>query len=265
MTVNEIKKYRKKDACSYCLGSFPTFELLRARPETAEMVLLHSNAKTELRKELELACKGAGIGIVCSDRLVEKLRDKDKCIVIGVFKKYECTLEHNANHVVLVNPGDMGNLGTIIRSCVGFGITNLAIIGPAADIFDPRTVRASMGALFGIKFEYFSCFSQYAKRYGGERENYAFMLSGEYRLGTFQHPEGKPYSLIFGNEARGLDASYMSVGKSVVIPHTNFIDSLNLSLAAGIGIYEFCRGRFRPESDDMACGFHDPHLSINFL
>lgn len=241
MTVNEIKKYRKKDACSYCLGSYPTFELLQRRPETVEMILLHSDARAEIRDKLTAECKKTGIKPVCSNRLIEKLRDKDNCIVIGIFRKYDCKLEHHANHVVLVNPGDMGNLGTIIRSCAGFGIHNLAIIEPAADIFDPRTVRASMGALFGIKCQYFSCFAQYAQEYGGERVNYPFMLDGEQRLGTFVHPKDKPYSLIFGNEARGLDASYRGVGKSVVIPHTHSIDSLNLSLAAGIGIYEFCK------------------------
>lgn len=241
MTVNEIKRYTKKEAYSYCLGSFPTFELLQTRPEMVEMILLHSDAKAEIQNKMEQECGKSGIEIVYNDRHMEKLRDKENCIVIGVFRKYHCRLEHNANHVVLVNPSDMGNLGTIIRNCVGFGITNLALIEPAADIFHPKAVRASMGAVFKMNFEYFPCFDQYYQEYGGERENYPFMLNGEYQLGTFEHSEDKPYALIFGNEASGLDASYLNVGKSVVIPHTHSIDSLNLSLAAGIGIYEFCK------------------------
>lgn len=241
MTVNEIKKYRKKDVRSYCFGAFPTFELLQARPEAAEMILVHSNAKTELQDKLKRECEKAGVKILHSDKCVEKVRDKDNCLVVGVFQKYHCKLDHGANHVVLVNPGDMGNLGTIIRSCVGFGITNLAIIEPAADIFHPDTVRASMGALFKINFEMFPCFDRYDQEYGEAREHYPFMLNGKYPLGTFEHPADKSYSLIFGNEASGLDAGYLHVGKSVVIPHTHSIDSLNLSLAAGIGIYEFCK------------------------
>ncbi|MDE6641045.1 MAG: TrmH family RNA methyltransferase [Acetatifactor sp.] len=253
MTLNEIKKYRKKDAHSYCLGSFPTFELLQTRPEMAEMILLHSDAKAEIRNKLKQECGKAGVKIVYSDRHMEKLRDKENCVVIGVFGKYHCRLEYDANHVVLVNPGDMGNLGTIIRSCVGFGITNLALIEPAADIFHPRAVRASMGAVFKIKFEYFPCFDQYYQEYGGERELYPFMLSGEHQLGTFEHSKNKPYSLIFGNEASGLDASYMNVGKSVVIPQTHSVDSLNLSLAAGIGIYEFCKINRRQKNQSVDC------------
>lgn len=239
MTVNEIKKYRKKDAYSYSFGSFPTFELLQIRPEIIEMILVHSDINAEIQNKLDSECEMAGVKIIQSDRHIEKIRDKDNCVMIGVFKKYHCKLNHNENHVVLVNPSDTGNLGTIIRSCVGFGITNLVIIEPAVDIFHPKVVRASMGAVFKIKFEYFSCFSRYDQEYGNEREYYPFMLNGVYRLGTFEHPGNKSYSLIFGNEASGLDDSYLNVGKSVVISHAHSIDSLNLSLAVGIGIYEF--------------------------
>ncbi len=239
MTADELKKYRKKAAYSYSFGSFPTFELLQCRPESVEMVLLHSDAKAEIRNKLIQECGKTGVKILSGDRHMEKLRDKENCMVIGVFRKYRCSLFHHADHVVLVNPGDMGNLGTIIRSCAGFGVTNLAVIEPAADIFHPRVVRASMGAVFKMNFTCFPSFRRYYQEYGGERENYPFMLDGEYPLGTFVHPGSRPYSLIFGNEACGLDASYLNVGKSVVIPHTRSIDSLNLSVAAGIGLYAF--------------------------
>ena len=239
MTVNEIKKYRKKAAYSYSFGSFPTFELLQTKPELIEMILVHSDINTEIQNKLDSECEMAGVKIIQSDRHIEKIRDKDNCIVIGVFKKYQCKLNHNDNHVVLVNPSDSGNLGTISRSGVGLGITNLAIIEPAVDIFYPKVIRASMGAVFKMNFEYFSCFSRYDQEYGNDREYYPFMLNGMYRLGTFEHPRNKSYSLIFGNEASGLDDSYLKIGKSVVISHAHSIDSLNLSMAVGIGIYYF--------------------------
>lgn len=239
MTGNEIKKYRKQSAYSYSLGSFPTFELLQTKPEIIDMILIHSDINTEIQNKLALECETAGVTIIQNDRMIEKIRDKDNCITIGVFQKYHCKLEHNDNHVVLVNPSDTGNLGTIIRSCVGFGIRNLAIIEPAVDIFHPKVIRASMGAVFKMNFEYFSHFNRYDQEYGNERAYYPFMLNGVHRLGTFEHPGNKSYSLIFGNEASGLDDSYLKIGKSVVISHTHSIDSLNLSLAVGIGIYEF--------------------------
>lgn len=241
MKASEIKKYSKKERYSYSLGSFPTFELLQNKPEAVDRILVHSDAKADIREKLAQECEKASVKIVENDRFIEKVRDKDNCITVGVFRKYKCKLVPDTNHVVLVNPSDMGNLGTIIRSCVGFGITNLALIEPAVDIFHPKVVRASMGAIFQMNFEYFPCFGQYDQEYGSEREKYSFMLNGKYQLGTFEHSANKPYSLIFGNEASGLDESFLHVGKSVVIPHTRSIDSLNLSLAIGIGIYEFCK------------------------
>ncbi|MCM1119246.1 MAG: TrmH family RNA methyltransferase [bacterium] len=241
MKASKIKKYSKKERYSYSLGSFPTFELLENKPEAVDRILVHSDAREEIREKLAQKCEKANVEILESDRCVEKLRDKDNCVIMGVFRKYKCKLDFHKNHVVLVNPSDMGNLGTIIRSCVGFGITNLALIEPAVDIFHPKVVRASMGAIFQMNFEYFPCFSQYTREYGSEREKYSFMLNGEYRLGTFEHSASKPYSLIFGNEASGLDESFLHIGKSVVIPHTRSVDSLNLALAIGIGVYEFCK------------------------
>ena len=48
----------------------------------------------------------------------------------------------------------------------------------------------------------------------------------------------KPFSLVFGNEATGLDDSFLSVGTSVIIAHSDRIDSLNLPIAASIAMYE---------------------------
>ena len=53
-----------------------------------------------------------------------------------------------------------------------------------------------MGAIFKMKFEYFSCFAHYDQEYGSEREKYSFMLNGKYRLGTFEPSADKPFSLI---------------------------------------------------------------------
>lgn len=241
MLAENIRKYRKKDSHSYCMGSFPSFELLHARPEIIEMILVHTDLKAEILVKLREECKKADVEIVQSNKLIEKIRDKENCMMAAVFRKYQSELGHDKNHVVLVNPGDAGNLGTIIRSCIGFGITDLAVIEPTVDIFEPKVVRASMGAVFRLNVQCFESYAHYEREYGSERENYPFMLNGVYRIGEITPLQDRAYSLIFGNESHGLDSSYLKVGKSIVIPHTCFIDSLNLATAVGIGIYEFSR------------------------
>lgn len=241
MTGALYKKYNKNNAYSYSFGTYPTFELLKMQSENVECILIHSFVKKEIREKIKKECNRACIPLIQKDRLIEKLRDKESCLLIGVMKKYKKQLEKSKNHVVLVNPSDAGNLGTIIRSCIGFGIDNLAIIGVAADIFNPKTVRASMGALFHMNFQYFADFSEYREMHNHIREYYPFMIDGKYRLDKIRHKLDRPYSLIFGNEASGLDESYKKIGKSIFIPHTQSIDSLNLSLAVGIGVYEFMK------------------------
>lgn len=236
-----LVRYHKKGDYSYTLGAFPTFELLKNKPQQAEMVLLHSSVKEDIRKKTALICSAEGIPFVQDDGSIERIREKDSCLVAGVFRKYQEELDQDADHVVLVNPGDCGNLGTIIRSCVGFGIHHLAIIEPAADIFHPKTVRASMGAVFHMKFCCFTDFKEYYQMYGKDRNLYPFMLKGASPLGSFPVREDKAFSLIFGNESSGLPDSFLKVGRSVLIPHSEEIDSLNLSLATGIGIYEFTK------------------------
>lgn len=237
----QYKRYNDKADYSYCFGPFPTFELIENRPQEAIEVLYHSQTSDAIREKLQYICKAQGIPCEQNDKVIQRIRDKENCLVVGVFKKHESVLSMDCPHVVLVNPSDMGNLGTIIRTAVGFGVPDLAIIRPGAAICHPKTVRASMGSLFRLNFQYFDCFAEYKRSYGEGRSMYPFMLKGSVGLDQLQRDKGELYSLIFGNEATGLPDDFLKEGQSVRIRHTDNIDSLNLSLAAGIAIYEFTK------------------------
>ena len=59
----------------------------------------------------------------------------------------------------------MGNLGTIIRSSLGFGIKNIALIGNNIDYLDPKVIRASMGAIFKMNIVRFETLEDYLKNH----------------------------------------------------------------------------------------------------
>ena len=65
------------------------------------------------------------------------------------------------------------------------------------------------------------------------------MLSGESILHHDLCPEKSLYSLIFGNEAMGLPEYFSELGTSVKIPQSEWVDSLNISVAVGIGVFLF--------------------------
>jgi TrmH family RNA methyltransferase len=133
-----------------------------------------------------------------------------------------------------VNPEDTGNLGTIIRSALGFGIKNIVIIKPGVDCFDPKTIRASMGAVFSMNIEYFEFFESY--RDAHRNKCYLFMIHGGKELSQVSF--AKPFSLVFGSESAGLDHTYKTQGTLVNIKQSKEVDSLNLSIAVGIALYE---------------------------
>jgi len=232
----QIKKYKKDFGYSYALGASPTIELLENRTRDCFKVIFSPDYTD--KNKLENLCGKHGIILEENQRLINMLSPKENCYVIGAFHKREYKLEKDKPHVILDNPSDMGNLGTIIRSCAGFGVKNLAVIN-GADAYNPKTVRASMGAFFHINIEYFTSIQEYIKIHGVNRELYAFMLNAEHKL-TDLSVDNKIYALIFGNEASGLDYNiYKDIARSVVIKHTSAIDSLNLPIAVSIALFWF--------------------------
>jgi len=235
----DYKKYNKDSEYSYCFGGFPTYELLKSMPKHAREIILHEKIEKNLEtsKILELANENK-IKITTNSKLIEKLSGKGNVYIMAVFNKYTQEVNHTQNQVLLHSPSDMGNLGTIIRVMLGFGYKNLSIIKPCIDIFDPKVIRASMGSIFNVNIQLFDSIEDYSKT--NHNHMYPFMLQADQTLHTMQ-AKVFPHTLAFGNEARGLDDKYLNYGTPVIIKHSHDIDSLNLSMAVGIALYEFTR------------------------
>lgn len=234
--MEPIKPYKKSFDYSYTLGAFPTIELIKGHPETVRAVYLHSSFTD--RNTITELCKKNNIEILENDKLFNKICDKENCFVIGAFSKYENTLKNDKPHIVLMNPSNMGNMGTIIRTAVGMGIYDIALITPCADIYNPKTIRSSMGAMFKIRHQHFTDFNEYRKQFK-YHDIFTFMLNGDKTLNIKDCPKSKLFSLVFGNEATGLDDSFLDIGTSIFIPQSPDVDSLNITIAVGIASFLF--------------------------
>lgn len=232
----EIKSYKKDSFYSYTLGAFPTIELLRKHPEHALKIFIHSSFKNQEVINMINSLRGK-CELEFNDKMINKLSQKENCFVIGVFSKYNSKIDNSKDHIVLVNPSNMGNLGTIIRSCLGFGIYDLAIIKPGVDIYDPKVIRASMGSIFSLNIQYFSSYDDYCAIFPNHIKR-TFMLQASNTLQTTKFDKEKLTSLVFGNESSGLDISLLDEN-SIIIEHSNEIDSLNLPSSLSIALYEF--------------------------
>lgn len=228
----KYEKYKQQLPYSYTLGITLTIELLKKRPKDVLDIYFHSSFNGESKDIIKKIAKENNINVTNNDKIFNILSQKENVYCIGVFKKYSSSIDNIKNHVVLVNPSNAGNLGTIIRSACGFDFRDIVIIKPAVDVFDPKTVRASMGALFNINFSLFDSFSDYERT--NDHNYYPFMLKAKTKLQETKFIS--PYSLIFGNEATGLPDSFLDYN-SVIIPHNKLIDSLNLEVATSIALF----------------------------
>lgn len=129
-----------------------------------------------------------------------------------------------------------------MRSALGFGIKNIAIINPAVDAFNPKVIRSSMGACFSLHIEYFDSFKEYQLKYN-HHDIYTLMLQAKQSLSEIKKTTNY-FSLVFGNEATGLDKEFLNIGTSLIIKHSHDIDSLNLPIAVSIALFEFTKNKF---------------------
>jgi len=232
--LTKVSGYKHSDGITYALGATVVMEYLNHAEDMVEAVILHPDFKSEETiMKIHAICDGR-IPVTTEEKPFNILSKKDNCFVIAAVRKETQKIEPG-NHMVLVCPSNAGNLGTIMRSCLGFGVRNIAIIPPAVDNYDPKVIRASMGAAASVRVEIFDKFEDYAAEFP-ENNLYPFMLDGSSRLQDTKI--SAPYSLIMGNEATGLPASFAGIGSPIRIEHSDSIDSLNITIAASIGLYE---------------------------
>jgi TrmH family RNA methyltransferase len=142
--------------------------------------------------------------------------------------------------VALVSPQDPGNVGSILRTMDATGADALFLLDGGVDVYHPSLVRASMGTLFWIPVirAAFEDFADWSRR------------GGLQLIGTSAHAESDyrsiqvacPWALVLGSEQKGLTQSQLQACYvSVSLPMRGRVSSLNLSVAAGIFLYEWMK------------------------
>ncbi|WZL79503.1 RNA methyltransferase [Eubacteriales bacterium mix99] len=157
------------------------------------------------------------------------------------------------DHLLLVlfdRPSDYGNLGTIIRTCDSFRADGLILTGHCVDLYDPRTIRASVGSLFTLPVLRLPSHRELLPWLTGIRS----ALPGFHIVGSDEkadtdladHDFTAPTALVLGNETSGMSQSYRSLCDSMVrISIHGSASSLNVACAASILLYEADRQRRR--------------------
>ena len=144
--------------------------------------------------------------------------------------------------VLLESVRDPANIGAVIRSAAALGVDRLILSADCADIYHPRAVRASMGALFNQRIDRVESLPDTvsALREAGRRVFAAALDERAVRLGEFALREGD--CVVIGNEGHGLTAeTIQACDHSVMIPMTDRAESFNAAVAASILMWEFSK------------------------
>ncbi len=159
----------------------------------------------------------------------------------------ELALEIKANKsrvLLLESVRDAGNMGTIIRSAKAFGIEYLIVSSDCAELYNPKTVRAAMGALFTQRIVMAGslCDAIAELRAAGVRVFAAALRSDACRLGAFELSRGD--AIVIGNEGHGLSPEALeSCDECLYIPMDEGSESLNASIAASVCMWELYRAK----------------------
>ena len=143
--------------------------------------------------------------------------------------------------LLLESVRDPGNLGTILRSSRAFGVDLVALSDDCADVYNSRTVRAAMGALFKTPTMRVSDAVGAVSRAAAHRRVFAAALDERAEiLGSFPIQAGD--CVVIGNEGHGLTAeTIQACDTCVMIPMTNRAESFNAAVAASLLMWEFAR------------------------
>jgi len=184
--------------------------------------------------------------------LMNKLSDKeDSSELIALVEMKEDNLDRikikkDLFVLVIDRASNPGNLGTILRSCDSFEVDAVIMTGHSVDLYEPKTIQASLGTLFSIP----------VIRLESHNELIPWIKKVKAEMGTFnivgttiktkklidEINFKKPLMLLIGNETSGLSSNYKEICDDLVkIPIAGSASSLNVACAASIFLYEISK------------------------
>jgi TrmH family RNA methyltransferase len=147
-----------------------------------------------------------------------------------------------SNAVVLENVQDPGNVGTILRTANALGIGRVLLLGDCADVYNPKTVRSSMGAVFRQPIEEIDPDGLKVFLQENGLALYGAALSDGSK--DIREIEMQGLAVAIGSEGAGLSAELLALcGGQLIIPMERGCESLNAAVAASIVMWEIYKKR----------------------
>ncbi|MES2907179.1 MAG: RNA methyltransferase [Pseudomonadota bacterium] len=236
-----LKKYRNESNLFIAEGARTLIEALELGHQPKAIAYLGASQDEPHVKRIIDAVKAAGgLCLEVNEEVLNKISERENPqTVVGVFEQrwgHLQSLQVDKQILVLEDIRDPGNLGTILRTCDGFGVTQVVLAGNCTDPYGIEAVRASMGSLFSIRLvaaEAAQLFD-WLKNYQGEIVGTALQSAKDIRTTNWQ----QPHIIVMGNEQKGLSEDLRKCCTQLIkIPMRGRADSFNLAVATAITLY----------------------------
>ena len=227
------KKYRIKTNRFLLEGLKPVEEAISSKLEI-EKIFINE-------KSIKLSEKFKGFNIVqTNEAVLKKISSTEtapEIVAIANQLQYDIEDIKNCRRIVLLeNIRDAGNLGTIVRSAKAFNFDAIILFGETVDIYNPKTVRSAVGNLWKLPIIQINDLKILERNFK-EYERIATLPRANYKLS--EYTPKYPLLLMFGSEADGLSEDLKNFSnQSITIEMNKNVESLNLSISAGIIMYE---------------------------
>lgn len=200
------------------------------------------------RKKQELDIAGLKVEIL-SDKVFSYVSDtKTPQGILCLVKQKETAVddileEENPHLMILDNLQDPGNLGTILRTAEGAGVTGVIMSRECVDIYNPKTIRSTMGSVYRIPFVYVDDLRKVLEKIKEKGiKTYAAHLQGKNYYDEENYKTGCAF--LIGNEGNGLREEIAEMADiRIKIPMYGQVESLNAAIAASVLMFEVCRQR----------------------
>lgn len=241
--LQQKAKARREQNCFITEG-------IRMAEEVPEGRLIEAYASESFaaRPENQAVCKRLRAEIV-ADHVMEAMSDTQTPQgILAVVRRQETDLETILHHkdsliLVLERIQDPGNLGTILRTAEGAGVTGVILSADTVDIYNSKVIRSTMGSVYRVPFVYVTDVKAAVcmLKQNGVRI-YAAHLEGSTVYDTEDFRTASAF--LIGNEGNGLTDELSGLSDQYIrIPMAGQVESLNAAVASAILVYEASRQR----------------------
>jgi len=173
-----------------------------------------------------------------TEEVMNKIKSINTSKVIGVCEKKENFSSLGEKILLLDGVQDPGNLGTIIRSSVAFGVDTIVLSLDSCDLYNDKVIRASEGAIFKINVirEDLKSIISEIKDLG--IDIYGTDVSNGIDVSSVSSLK---YAVVMGNEGRGISEEIKSLIDKKIYIKTKEVESLNVGVATSIILYELSK------------------------